>query len=54
VTTYSNASRPNQPRNSPYTYDTMRYQIGEHTYAGDVAYGEGVGTLSVRMQEMAP
>jgi hypothetical protein len=54
VTTYSNASRPNQPKDSPYNYDTMRYQIGEFVYVGDIAYGEGVGTLSVRMQQMAP
>ena len=54
VHTYSNVSRPDQPKDSPYNFDTMRYTFGDVIYTADISYGEGNGKMSVRAQEFGP
>lgn len=54
VTSYGNISRPNQPKQSPYNYDAMRYQFGEAVYSAGISYGEGDGRLLVIAQQLAP
>ncbi len=54
MTTYSNASNPSQPKDHPYNYESMRYQFGQHVYAGDIFYTEGGDMLMVRIQQIAP
>ncbi|HSN74329.1 MAG TPA: hypothetical protein VL334_04430 [Anaerolineae bacterium] len=54
VSTYSNVSRPDQPRDEPYNFDTMRYTFGDAVYTADISYGEGDGKMSVRAQEIGP
>jgi len=54
ITTYENASRPDQPKDAPYNYDTLTYRFDEIVIAMDVSYGEGDGQLSLRAQQTAP
>jgi hypothetical protein len=54
VSTYSNASNPNQPKDHPGNYESMRYQLGEIVYSGDISYQEGGDGIAVRMQQTAP
>lgn len=54
ITTYENASRPGQPVDAPYSYDTMNYRFGDIVIAMDVSYGEGGGQLFLRAQQTAP
>jgi len=54
VTTYDNVSNPDQPKDSPYNYETMRYQFGDAVYTADISYGEGDGRMSVRAQQTGP
>lgn len=54
VHTYSNVSRPDQPKDSPNNFDTMRYTFGDVIFTADISYGEGNGKMSVRAQEFGP
>jgi hypothetical protein len=54
ITTYENASRPGQPKDAPYSYDTMAFQFGDIVIAMDVSYAEGGGQLYLRAQQTAP
>ena len=54
ITTYENASRPNQPKDAPYNFDTLNYHFGDIVIAMDVSYGEGGGQLYLRAQQTAP
>lgn len=54
ITTYDNASRPEQPKDAPYNYDTLTYRFGDIVVAMDVSYGEGSGQLQLRAEQTAP
>jgi hypothetical protein len=54
LSAYSNVSRPDQPKDAPYNFDTMRYQFGDVLYTADISYGEGDGKMSVRAQQTGP
>jgi hypothetical protein len=54
ITTYENASRPDQPKDAPYNYDTLTYRFDDTVIAMDVSYGEGDGQLYLRAQQTAP
>lgn len=51
IATYDNVSNPDQPKDSPYNFDTMRYQFGDTVYTADISYGEGDGKMSIRAQQ---
>jgi hypothetical protein len=54
ITTYENASRPEQPKDAPYDYDTLIYRFGEIVIAMDVSYGEGNGKIYLRAEQTGP
>ncbi len=54
ITTYENASRPEQPKDAPYNYDTLTYRFDDIVIAMDVSYGEGNGQLYLRAEQTAP
>lgn len=53
LTTYENATRPNQPQNAPYAFDTMRYDFGEAEVAIEIFYTDK-GVLELRAQPITP
>jgi hypothetical protein len=54
ITTYENASRPDQPKDAPYDYDTLTYRFDDIVIAMDISYGEGNGQLYLRAEQTAP
>lgn len=54
ITTYENASRPEQPKDAPYNYDTLTYRFDDIVIAMDISYGEGNGQLYLRAEQTAP
>jgi len=54
ITTYENASRPDQPKDAPYNYDTLTYRFDDIVIAMDIAYGEGSGQLQLRAEQTVP
>ena len=54
ITTYENATRPDQPKDAPYNYDTLTYRFDEIVIAMDVSYGEGNGQLYLRAEQTGP
>jgi hypothetical protein len=54
ITSYENASRPEQPKDAPYDYDTLLYRFGEIVIAMDVSYGEGNGKIYLRAEQTGP
>ena len=53
LTTYENSTLPNQPRNTPYAYDTLRFHFGDTTVAVELFYKDQ-GSIEVRAQTIAP
>jgi hypothetical protein len=54
ITTYENASRPEQPKDAPYDYDTLIYRFDDIVIAMDVSYGEGNGKIYLRAEQTGP
>jgi len=54
ITTYENATRPDQPKDAPYNYDTLTYRFDEIVIAMDISYGEGNGQLYLRAEQTGP
>jgi hypothetical protein len=54
ITTYENASRPEQPKDAPYNYDTLTYRFDDIVIAMDVSYGEGNGQIYLRAEQTGP
>jgi hypothetical protein len=54
LATYANVSDPSQPKDHPSNFETMRYQISDFVYAGDISYTEGGARIAVRIQQTAP
>jgi hypothetical protein len=54
ITTYENASRPDQPKDAPYNYDTLTYRFDDIVIAMDISYGEGNGQLYLRAEQTGP
>jgi hypothetical protein len=54
ITTYENATRPDQPKDAPYNYDTLTYRFDDIVIAMDISYGEGNGQLQLRAEQTAP
>ncbi len=53
LTTYENISRPNQPQNMPYSYDTVQYQFDEMAIEMEISYKDD-DQLELRAQSIAP
>ena len=53
ITTYENTSRPDQPQNAPYAYDTLYYPFGEMVIAMEIFYKDN-GLLELHAQPVAP
>ncbi len=54
ISSYENASRPEQPKDAPHNYDTLIYRFGEIVIAMDVSYGEGNGEIYLRAEQTGP
>lgn len=51
VASYANVTNPSQPKDHPYVWDTVGYEIGGATFMVYLAYGEGEGTVEVKAQQ---
>jgi len=52
VQTYRNLDRTDVPKDSPISYDTLRYEAGGHVFAMDVSY-TGDQRLYIRVKQLA-
>lgn len=53
IITYENVTRPNQPQNAPYAFDTTRYHFGETVMAIEIFYKDE-GVIELRAQPVTP
>lgn len=54
MATYGSVSDPSQSKDHPRNYESMRYQIGDVVYTGDIFYTEGDDSIAVRIKQVAP
>lgn len=55
LTTYENITRPDQPKDAPYAFDTLRYNFSEMVIEMEIFYTEhGGGQLELRAQSTWP
>jgi hypothetical protein len=54
ITTYSNASREDQPKEAPYNYDTLHYEFGDTIIAMDISYSESNDQIYLRAEDISP
>lgn len=53
LTTYENLTRPDQPPNAPYAFDTLRYNFSEMAIEMEIFYTDQ-GALELRAEPSAP
>ncbi len=52
LSTYANVSRPGQPKDAPYQYDTIAYRFGDIVIEMDLAYMETGDSIALRAQQV--